>query len=62
MFVTMTCNPNWKEIQENLLPSQQVSDRPDLCVRVFHLKKNAFFNLIVKKKVFWGRCWVSLRY
>ena len=22
IFLTMTCNPNWKEIQENLLPGQ----------------------------------------
>ena len=27
LFITMTCNPNWKEIQENLLPRQQASDR-----------------------------------
>lgn len=39
LFITMTCNPNWKEIQENLLPGQQASDRPDLCARVFHFKK-----------------------
>ncbi|CDW58780.1 Helitron like N domain containing protein [Trichuris trichiura] len=29
-FVTFTCNPKWKEIEENLLPSKTVSDRPDL--------------------------------
>ena len=47
IFVTVTCNPNWKKIQENLLPSQQVSDRPDLCAQVFHLKKNALLDLIL---------------
>ncbi|XP_044005453.1 uncharacterized protein LOC122850360 [Aphidius gifuensis] len=30
LFVTMTCNPNWREIQENLLPGQTASDRPDI--------------------------------
>ena len=39
IFLTMTCNSNWTEIQENLLLGQQPSDRPDLVARVFHLKK-----------------------
>ena len=34
----MTCNPKWREIQENLQPGQNDSDRPDLVSRVFHLK------------------------
>ncbi|XP_029174600.1 uncharacterized protein LOC114943183 [Nylanderia fulva] len=33
IFVTMTCNPNWREIKENLLPNQQPADRPDICAR-----------------------------
>ncbi len=37
-FVTITTNPKWKEIQENLLPHQTASDRPDLCDRVYHEK------------------------
>ena len=35
LFVTMTCNPKWKEIQDNLLPGQSASDCPDLVSRVF---------------------------
>jgi len=31
LFITMTCNPKWREIEENLLPGQQASDRPDIC-------------------------------
>jgi len=31
VFITMTCNPNWLEIKENLLPNQQPADRPDIC-------------------------------
>ena len=38
----MTCNPNWKKIQENLLPGQKASDRPELVARVIHLKKSVF--------------------
>ena len=29
-FITMTCNPAWPEIKENLLDGQQVTNRPDL--------------------------------
>ena len=37
-FLTMTADPNWKEIKEALLPGQSPADRPDLAVRVFHAK------------------------
>jgi hypothetical protein len=38
LFITMTCNPTWKEIEDELLPGQKVEDRPDLVARVFQLK------------------------
>ena len=38
LFVTVTCNPNWPEIVDELLPNQQANDRPDLVARVFKLK------------------------
>ena len=38
-FATMTCNPNWREIQENLKDGETALDRPDLVARVFKLKK-----------------------
>jgi hypothetical protein len=41
LFVTMTCNPNWPEIKDNLFPGQSSNDRPDLVARVFRLKLNA---------------------
>ena len=37
-FVTLTCNPHWREIWENLYPGQHTTDRPDLVARVFMLK------------------------
>ncbi|KAL3118842.1 hypothetical protein niasHT_008189 [Heterodera trifolii] len=52
MFLTMTCNPQWEEISENLFHEQKSSDRPDLVVRVFILKVKAIMNEIVKKKIF----------
>ncbi|UYV74978.1 hypothetical protein LAZ67_12001956 [Cordylochernes scorpioides] len=38
LFVTMTCNPKWIEITENLEPWQKAEHRPDLVARVFNLK------------------------
>ena len=35
LFVTMTCNPKWKEIVDNLAAYEQVVNRPDLVTRVF---------------------------
>ena len=52
IFLTMTCNPNWKEIQENLLPGQEASDRPELVARVFHLKKKRLLHKITKENFF----------
>nr|CDJ88114.1 Protein F59H6.5 [Haemonchus contortus] len=37
-FLTMTCNPQWKELRENLFQGQSASDRPDLVARVFNAK------------------------
>ncbi|KYN21838.1 ATP-dependent DNA helicase PIF1, partial [Trachymyrmex cornetzi] len=52
LFITMTCNPNWREIRENLLPNQQPADRPDICARVFNIKKNYLIDIIVRQKFF----------
>ena len=30
LFITMTCNPQWREIQEKLELGQLTNDRPDL--------------------------------
>ena len=38
LFVTMTCNPSWREITENLPAGQKFYDRPDITSRVFRLK------------------------
>jgi hypothetical protein len=37
-FITMTCNPDWPEIQSQLRPGQVWSDIPVVVVRVFHRK------------------------
>ena len=52
LFITFTCNPQWKEIQENLFDNQTPYDRPELVARVFNLKKDELLNDIVTKGVF----------
>jgi hypothetical protein len=51
-FITMTCNPKWKEIQQELKPEQTASDRPDLFARVFQQKLKYLLDDLVKEKVF----------
>lgn len=34
----MTCNPSWPEIEDLLLPTDEVQNRPDLISRVFKAK------------------------
>ena len=52
IFLTMTCNPIWREIEDNLLPGQQPSDRPDIVARIFHLKKDCLLHKIIEDKIF----------
>ena len=51
LFVTMTCNPNWPEIRMCLYGTQQPTDRPDLCARVFNLKRKALMHDLIKGEV-----------
>ena len=59
-FVTVTSNPNWKEIQEQLLPAQKAEDRPDLIARIFKLKLQALEEELYKNGIF-GRRIANLR-
>ena len=43
LFITLTCNPNWNEIQEMLLPGQTAFDRPDIVCQVLD---NKYYNCI----------------
>ena len=55
LFITMTCNPNWSEIKENLFQGQQPSDRPDLVARVFDLKRKLFIKKVTGDNGMFGR-------
>ncbi|KAL6568040.1 hypothetical protein OROHE_003724 [Orobanche hederae] len=53
LFITITCNPNWPEICEGLLPGEEAQNRSDLVARVFRAKYEEFKNDIVKKN-YWN--------
>ena len=36
LFITMTGNPKWSSVQENLFESQRAYDRPDIMNRIFY--------------------------
>ncbi|CEP10123.1 hypothetical protein, partial, partial [Parasitella parasitica] len=52
LFITFTANPRWVEIQRELLPGQNASDRPDLVARVFDLKVKELLNDLKRKNIF----------
>ena len=52
LFITITCNPNWPEITNALLPGQTPIDRPDIVARVFRQKLAAIKHLILHKHAF----------
>jgi len=50
LFITVTCNPAWQEIVNELAVGQSVKERPDLCSRVFKIKLNEIIKDLTKKK------------
>lgn len=52
LFITMTCNPTWPEIKENLKHKQASNERPDLIARVFKSKLDSLIDDIRKKEIF----------
>ncbi|KAG3081284.1 hypothetical protein PI125_g20215 [Phytophthora idaei] len=52
LFIAVTTNPKWLEIQNNLLPGKTASDRPDIVARVFNMKLKAILEDITTNRVF----------
>ena len=46
LFVTITCNPEWPEIKNNLKPGQTAVNAPHLTARVFKMYKDAIMREI----------------
>ncbi|VDL75558.1 unnamed protein product [Nippostrongylus brasiliensis] len=51
MFLTMTCNPQWSEISENLRPGQSPENRPDLTTKDFNLKLGQLCQDLFKRHI-----------
>ncbi|XP_066341099.1 uncharacterized protein [Miscanthus floridulus] len=51
LFITMTCNPYWNEIMEELLPGQIAQDRPDVVTRVYRARLLNLHDDLIKKGV-----------
>ena len=52
IFLTMTCNPNWFEIKQELGPSEEVRNRPDLVVRIFRAKLEELKHVLFVRQIF----------
>ena len=52
LFITITCNPKWLEVQRNLLLHQTAEDRPDMIVRIFKIKLDALLKDLIYNNVF----------
>ncbi|XP_011213487.3 uncharacterized protein LOC105233194 [Bactrocera dorsalis] len=59
LFITFTCNRNWDEIKNLLLPDQSSMHRHDIIARVFKQKLKSLINLVTHHSVFGEtRCWL----
>ncbi|KAG6732517.1 hypothetical protein I3842_01G182300 [Carya illinoinensis] len=52
IFLTMTCNPNWEEILEQLNPHEEVQNRPHLIARIFRAKLEELKIDLFKREIF----------
>jgi hypothetical protein len=52
LFITVTANPQWAEIQTAIPAGSHWSHHPDIVARVFDLKLRAMIDLIINKKLF----------
>ncbi|KAI3509551.1 hypothetical protein L1887_24917 [Cichorium endivia] len=51
IFLTLTCNPSWPEIESELKYGQSAQDRPDLVSRVFRAKLEDLKEQLLKKHI-----------
>ncbi|CAF0947889.1 unnamed protein product [Brachionus calyciflorus] len=52
LFITMTCNPKWPVLKNNLLFQQSSNDRPDLIARYFRIKLKMLIKDLIENHVF----------
>ncbi|KAG6717555.1 hypothetical protein I3842_04G106600 [Carya illinoinensis] len=52
IFLTMTCNPNWKEVLDELGPQKETQNHPDLIARIFRAKLEELKDDLFKWQIF----------
>ena len=52
LFITMTCNPKWSEIVNELRPGQEPQDRPDIVARVFKDNMDQLMKDLIQRECF----------
>jgi hypothetical protein len=52
LFITMTCNPHWEEIKQNIPAGSHWKYHQDIVNRVFYMKLMALMEVLTKKKLF----------
>ncbi|XP_022881047.1 uncharacterized protein LOC111398365 [Olea europaea var. sylvestris] len=52
IFLTITCNPNWPEIMQELKHNDEIQNRPDLIARIFRAKLEELKNDSYKENIF----------
>ena len=52
LFLTVTCNQKWPEIDQRLLPGQSAFDRPDIVILVFHERLATLMSNLRNNKYF----------
>lgn len=52
LFITMTCNPNWNEIKEQLIGVENAQNRADVLTRIFRAKNEKLKELLIGKSLF----------
>ena len=55
LFITITCNPKWQEISQNLGDFKTAIDRPDIVAKVFNQEVEILLEDGNKKGIF-GKC------
>ena len=52
IFITITCNPNWPEMQNTLFACKIANDRPDLRGRIFRMKLKLLLKHLKENELF----------
>ena len=52
LFIMFTANPRWPEIQQELRKGETGLNRPDLVVRVFHIKVRELLQDLRRRQIF----------